>query len=149
MKKREIEAGIEALKQIDLLVSEAAEKDPLEALFIVKNLKVEQGFDEKPLLAKILLQIAGNLDLAIRQNYIEKARILKSLLLKLIDELDVKELYNNISIQKEKLSSDPETLTEELLEEAPLQECLNTVQERKIAAASVSGDGATKMVTGW
>ena len=131
MKKKEIEASIEALKQIDQRVSEVAEKDPLEALFIVKNLKMEEGFDAKPLVAKILLQIAGNLDLAIRQNYMEKARILKSLLLKLIDELDVKDLYNNVSVQKDRLSAESEPLTDELLEDTSLEECLTLFKNEK------------------
>lgn len=123
MKNEGSNLSIEDLKQVDDRISKIAEDDPLGALFIIKNLKIDGGLDEKPLVAKIILVIAEKLDMALRHHYTEKARIMKSLLLKLIDELDVKDIYGQINIPIKGELPDSESAEEskdELLEEIPL-----------------------------
>ena len=137
--KRAVDLKIDELKEVDERISAIAEDDPLGALFIVKNLSVEGVLDEKPLVAKIILQLAEKLDAAIRHNYAEKAKVYKSLLLKLVEELDVKEIYSRIIVPGPRSAEGGEE-KDDLLEEVSLQE--------SIAALRAPGPSAGKQEAG-
>lgn len=119
------------MREIDHRVSEIADEDPLEALFILKNIKKEEGIDEKPLMAKIMLKLAEKLDFAARQNYAEKAKIYKSLIIKLIEELDVKDIYDVVGESYERHLPESRDFQEELIEDAPLEECISIFKKMK------------------
>lgn len=131
VKKARIKATMEMMREIDQRVSEIADEDPLEALFILKNLKVKEGLNEKPLVAKIALKLAEKLDFAYRQNYFEKARIIKSLLVKLIDELEVKDIYEIVSHEYSGSMQANEDFKEELIDDTPLEECITLFKNMK------------------
>jgi len=131
VKKGKIRAKLEALKSIEEKISEIAENDPLKALFILKNLKVEEGIDEKPLIAKIMLKLAEKLDFAFHQNHTEKAKILKSLLIKMIEELDVKNIYELVKTEYEGSLPGQDRSREELLEDTPFQEIISIFKSIK------------------
>ncbi len=124
MNKGKIRAHMETMRDIHQRISEIADEDPLEALFILKNLKVEEGINEKPLMAKILLKLAEKLDFAVRQNHREKAKIIRSLLIKMIEELEVKEIYEIVNLDFEKNSQGGDDFNEELIDDTPLEECM-------------------------
>lgn len=121
--KKAADTRIDELKDIDERISKIAEDDPLGALFVVKNLSTEAGLDEKPLIGKIILQLAEKLDVAIRHQYTEKAKVYKSLLLKLVEELDVKDIYSRVILATGKTDEDEET--DELLEDTSIEESVS------------------------
>jgi hypothetical protein len=131
VKKARIKAAMEAMREIDQRVSEIADEDPLEALFILKNLTIKEGLNEKPLIAKIVLKLAEKLDFAYRQNYFEKAKIIKSLLVKLIDELEVKDIYDIVSHEYAGTVPGNEEFREELIDDTPLEECVTLFKNMK------------------
>ena len=115
---------IDELKDVDSRISQIAEDDPLGALFIVKNLSVEGALDEKPLIGKIILQLAEKLDVAIRHKYTEKAKVYKSLLLKLVEEMDVKDIYNRVVLPSKQDAEEAEDKVE-LLEDSSIEESVS------------------------
>jgi len=121
---------IDELKEVDERISAIAEDDPLGALFIVKNLRVEGGLDEKPLVAKIVLSIAEKLDTAIRHGYAEKAKVYKSLVVKLAEELDVKDIYGSIIVPSHRGGEGAEE-KDELLEDVSLEESIAAVRAQE------------------
>jgi hypothetical protein len=121
---------IDELKEVDERISAIAEDDPLGALFIVKNLHVEGGLDEKPLVAKIVLSIAEKLDAAIRHGYAEKAKVYKSLVVKLAEELDVKDIYGSIILPSQRAGEGAEE-KDELLEDVSLEESIAAVRAQE------------------
>jgi hypothetical protein len=122
---------MEAMREINKRVSEIADEDPLEALFILKNLKVEEGLNEQPLMAKILLKLAEKLDFATRQHYAEKAKIYKSMIIKLIEELEVKEIYDIVNSDFERKAPSSEDFQEELVDDTPLEECITVFKKMR------------------